>query len=81
MTKTEREQCEKLMNQAIMEMERLDEYWNEYEKAKKDNRIADAEAAMRQFDYKRGYADGIYDVLATIDFRHERMKELCELIR
>ena len=81
MTKTERVQCEKLMNQSIMEMERLDEYWNEYEQAKKDNRMADAEVAMRQFDYKRGYADGIYDVLATINFKHERMKELCELIR
>lgn len=81
MTKIECEKCEKLMNQAIMEMERLDEYWDEYEKAKKDNRMADAEVAMRQFDYKRGYANGIYDVLATINFKHERMKELCELIR
>ena len=81
MTKTEREKCEKLMNQAIMEMERLDEYWNEYENAKKENRAADAEVAMRQFDYKRGYADGIYDVLATINFKHDGMKKLCELIK
>ena len=81
MTKTEREKCEKLMNQAIRNMESSDEYWNEYEKAKKENRVADAEVAIRQFDYKRGYADGIYDVLATINFKHERMKELCELIK
>lgn len=81
MTKTERGKCEKLMNQAIRNMESSDEYWNEYEKAKKENRVADAEVAIRQFDYKRGYADGIYDVLATINFKHERMKELCELIK
>lgn len=81
MTKTEHVQCENLMNQSIMEMERLDEYWNEYEKAKKDNRMADAEVVMRQFDYNRGYADGIYDVLTTINFKHEQMKKLCELIR
>ena len=81
MTKTEREKCEKLMNQAIRNTESSNEYWNEYEKAKKENRVADAEVAIRQFDYKRGYADGIYDVLATINFKHERMKELCELIR
>lgn len=77
MTKTERVQCENLMNQSIMEMERLDEYWTEYEKAKKDNRMANAEVAMRQFDYKRGYVDGIYDVLTTINFKHEQMKKLC----
>lgn len=81
MTKTEREKCEKLMNQAIRNMKSSNEYWNEYEKAKKENRVADAEVAIRQFDYKRGYADGIYDVLATINFKHERMKELCELIK
>lgn len=40
MTKTEREKCEKLMNQAIRNMESSDEYWNEYEKAKKENRVA-----------------------------------------
>lgn len=79
MTKTEREKCEKLMNQAIRNMKSSNEYWNEYEKAKKENRVADAEVAMRKFDYHRGNADGVYDALVTIGFQHEEMKKLCEL--
>ena len=79
MTKKEYENCEKLMEEAIRNMESSNEYWDEYEKAKKENKSANAEVAMRKFDYYRGHADGIYDTLVMIGFRHERMKELCEL--
>lgn len=79
MTKLESFKCEKLMEEAIRNMKNSNEYWDEYEKAKKENRMADAEVAMRKFDYHRGHADGIYDVLAMIGFKHYRMKELCEL--
>lgn len=79
MTTIEHEKCEKMMNQAIRNMETSNEYWNEYEKAKKENRVADAEVAMRRFDYYRGRADGVCGALVTIGFQHEEMKKLCEL--
>lgn len=79
MTKLESIKCEKLMEEAIRNMENSNEYWVEYEKAKKENRMADAEVAIRSFDYYRGHADGIYDTLVMIGFKHERMKKLCEL--
>lgn len=79
MTKNEREQCERLMNEAIWKMKRSNECWDEYEKAKEENRLDEAEVAMIRSDYYWGYSDGIYDVLRAIGFKHDGMKKLCEL--
>ena len=79
MTKNEREQCERLMNLAIWATERSNEYWDKYEKAKKENRLDVTEAAIWNSAYYWGYSNGIYDVLRAIGFKHDGMKKLCEL--
>lgn len=42
--------------------------------------MIEAEIGMREFDYHRGYAEGINQALATVGFKHDRMKELEKLI-
>ncbi len=42
--------------------------------------MVEAEVGMREFDYRRGYAEGINQALVTVGFKHDRMKELENLI-
>ncbi len=52
-----------------------------YENCKgKKNNMVEAEVGMREFDYRRGYAEGINQALVTVGFKHDRMKELENLI-
>ena len=43
---------------------------------KKKNNMVEAEIGMREFDYRREYAEGINQALVTVGFKHDRMKEL-----
>lgn len=47
---------------------------------KKKNNMVEAEIGMREFDYRREYAEGINQALVTVGFKHDRMKELENLI-
>lgn len=80
MTKLEYTKCEKLMNEAIRNAENANESWKKYERYKKENNMVEAEIGMREFDYHRGYAEGINQALAVIGFKHKRMTELLELL-
>lgn len=82
MTKLEYKKCEKLMEEAIRKVRQSDE---EYEKAKKymllDNyNTVKHEIEQRKADQHYGEAIGINQALATLGFKHDRMKELSELL-
>lgn len=80
MTKTEYGKCEKLMEDAIRKAKQSQEEYNEancYLNA--GNHIA-WEIERRKADQHIGYVEGINQVLAVIGFKHDRMKELSELL-
>lgn len=80
MTKIEYKKCEKLADEAIENVRRAKFLWTEYEKFSKENNIIKAKVNMRNSDQHYGYAEGIQQVLATLGFKHEKMKELFELL-
>lgn len=80
MTKSESIKCEKLMEEAIKNAEAASRSWEKHKKCKMENNMIDAEIAIREFDYHRGYAEGINQALVVIGFKHEQMKKLQELI-
>ena len=82
MTKTEYRKCEKLMLEAILKAKQAQEEYKEYEKYTfmgKYNEVK-AQTEQRKADQHIGYAEGINQVLAVIGFKHDRMKELSELL-
>lgn len=80
MTKSEAMKCEKLIEEAINNCITASESWQKYENCKEKNNMVEAEIGMREFDYRRGYAEGINQALVTVGFKHDRMKELEKLI-
>lgn len=48
--------------------------------SKKNNDIINAEIEMRKADQHIGYAEGINQALVTLGVKHDRMKELSELL-
>ena len=80
MTKLEYKKCEKLMNEAIRNAEAANENWEKYLVAERNKVALDMEINMRDYDYHRGYAEGINQALAVIGFKHEQMAELLELL-
>ena len=79
MTKTERYKCEKLMEEAILKAKQSEE---EFEKANDYNADGDerAEVEYRISDQHYGEAVGINQALAVLGFKHEKMKELYDLL-
>lgn len=82
MTKIEYGKCEKLMEDAISKAKQADE---EYKESEKYTLLAnynetEHEIEQRKADQHYGYAEGINQVLATLGFKHDRMKELSELL-
>lgn len=82
MTKTEYLKCEKLMEEAIRNARQAQE---EYEAAEKytlltNYNATEHEIEQRKADQHIGYADGINQALAVLGFKHERMKELVDLL-
>lgn len=80
MTKLEYEKCEKLMQEAIQNAKQSKKEYEEFNQYSKKNDTIKAEIEQRKADQHYGYAEGINQVLATLDFRHDRMKELSELL-
>lgn len=77
MTKTEYGKCVKLMEDAIRNGEKARE---EFVKANESNGKGTFELLRLQAQNHLGYAEGINQALAILNFKHNRMKELSELL-
>lgn len=80
MTAVERNNMEKLAEEAIRNAYISNDDWKSYEKHKADGHVIEAEVKMREADYHRGYAEGIRQSLAVMGCKSERMKQLDELL-
>lgn len=77
MTKVEYAKCEKLMEEAIQKAKQANE---EFNKARLEKDIYNLQILMESAQNHLGYAEGINQTLACIGFKHERMKELGNLL-
>ena len=77
MTKLEYEKCEKLMDEAIRNGRKARV---EFDKANNADGRGTFELLRMQAQNHLGYAEGINQCLALLDFRHERMSELRDLL-
>lgn len=77
MTKVEYAKCEKLMEEAIRKAEQAKE---EFNKAESEKDITSESILLEMAQNHLGYADGINQTLVCIGFKHERMKELGDLL-
>lgn len=77
MTKVEKARCEKLMEEAIRNAENANE---EFNKAKSGKDVYELQMLMESAQNHLGYAEGINQTLVCIGFKHERMKELGNLL-
>lgn len=80
MTKLEYGKCEKLMEEAIRKANNSNEDYKAFERLRKEGKEVDAECKLRLADQEIGYAEGINQALAILNFKHDRMKELSELL-
>lgn len=80
MNKIEYGKCEKLMKEAIRKVKQAEEEYKESEKHLEDANELEWETYQRKADQHYGEAIGINQVLVTLDFEHDRMKELSELL-
>ena len=80
MTKLEQNKCKKLMDRAINLAMWSKSSWEKSEELTKEGKIIDAEIKQRQADQYYGEAEGIRDVLMALNFQHDRMKELGDLL-
>lgn len=78
MTKKELKACEKVMREGIRAAEQSVEEF--YEAFGEKNPIIKQTKELQGQDHL-GYAEGIFQTLATIGFKHTDMKKLGELIR
>lgn len=80
MTKIEYRKCEKLMKEAITKLKQSKEEYKESDKHLKNANELEWEKFQRKADQHYGEAVGINQVLSTLGFNHNRMKELSELL-
>lgn len=80
MTKIEYGKCEKLMKDAIRKAKQAETEYKESEKHLKDANELEWETYQRKADQHCGEAVGINQALITLGFKHDRMKELSELL-
>lgn len=80
MTKRELKKCEGLMYDAIRKANNSKEDYTAYERLLKENKNIDAECKLRVADQEIGYAEGIYQALAVLGFKHDDMKILGDLL-
>ena len=76
MTKQEKDKCEKLLNEAALNLDRADANWEDFEDAKRGGHSDDAEISLRQFENYRRYAEGIYQALAVLGYKGEKMMKI-----
>lgn len=79
MTKIEYRKCEKLMEEAIQKVKQANNEYKAYNQLINSDTIK-AEIEQRKADQHMGYAEGINQVLVTLGFKHDRMKELSVLL-
>lgn len=77
MTKQEYEKCVKLMEEAIRQGRKARA---EFEKSNKAEGRGTFDMLRLQAQNHLGYAEGINQCLVMLDFKHERMAELYELL-
>lgn len=77
MTKAEKIKCEKLMEEAIM---RANDAQDDFSVEWKEDDPAQRKILCERGQNHLGYAEGIYQVLNVLGFKHERMKELSNLL-
>ena len=80
MTKTEYGKCVKLMEEAIRKVKQAEENYKEAEKHLEDVNELEWETCQRKADQYYGEAIGINQVLAILGFKHDKIKELSELL-
>lgn len=80
MTKEEKKKCEKLMEYGIRKGEESQEEYALYEEYVKQNEEVKAALEQRKADQHYGEIVGIGQVLASLGFQHEKMKQLYKLI-
>lgn len=80
MTKLEYGKCEKLMEEAITNAKDAQMGYKKYNDYLADEERGFAELEQRKADQNYGYAEGIYNVLDALDFKHDRIKELLKLL-
>lgn len=76
MTKQEKDKCEKLLDEAALNLDRADAEWEDHKDAKRGGYDDDEEISLRQFENHRGYAEGIYQALAVLGYKSEKMMEI-----
>lgn len=79
MTKIEYKKCEKLMEEVIQKVKQSDEEFKLCGQLINENKVK-ADIERRKADQHYGEAIGINQVLVTIGFKHDRMKELSKLL-
>lgn len=81
MTKQEYAKLEKVMEEGIQKAETSIQNYKDILIHRIENDTVEEEIAQRKGDQNLGYAEGVYQVLVSIGFKHERMKVLSKLIR
>ena len=76
MTKQEMEKCEKLLDEALLNLDNADVEWEDYEDAKRGGYDEAEEISLRKFESHRGYAGGIYQALAVLGYKSKKMTEI-----
>ncbi|WP_044296262.1 hypothetical protein [Robinsoniella peoriensis] len=80
MTNEEKKKCEKLMEYGIRIGKESQEEYALYEEYVKQNEEVKAALEQRKADQHYGEIVGIGQVLASLGFQHEKMKQLYKLI-
>ena len=80
MTKIEYDKCVKLMEDAIRKAKQSDEEYKEADRHYANMDSVSQEIEQRKADQHYGEAVGIEQALAILGFKHDRMKELSDLL-
>lgn len=80
MTNEEKKKCEKLMEYGIRKGIESQEEYSLYEEYIKQNEKVKAALEQRKADQHYGEIVGIGQVLASLGFKHEKMKQLYNLV-
>lgn len=76
MTKQEKDKCEKLLDDVYLHLNNAEPNWDVYERAKREKCYGNAETSLRLYESNRSYAEGIYQALAVLGYKSEKMMEI-----
>lgn len=80
MTKQENIKCIKVLEEAIKAVKQAKSEYIESERLDKEGDKIKSDIEQRKADNHMGYAEGINQALATLDFKHVEMIELQKLL-